>query len=692
GPGRASGLDSEAPRTPTPGPGAVAGILKTLAMEWPTARCKALDFDGAGSTVDRASRLLEEIATADGEVEVGYRGARRLFLRPVVAPPAVDGEPTLRPGPDWVILLTGGARGITAEVARELAERYRPTLVLVGRSPRPVATESAATAALTTPAEIKAALLDELRRGGRPVTPAMVESATRHLEQEREARRSLEALERAGATVRYAQVDVRDEQAVKRLLDDLYATYGRIDGVIHGAGVIEDRLVEDKTDESFDRVFDTKVDGAVSLARWLRPESLRFFVLFASVAGRFGNRGQADYAAANEALNSLALDLDARWPARVVAVNWGPWAKTGMASAEVQRRFVERGVQVISPAGGRRALVLEIERGRKGEVAVILGDGPWRTDRLRPGAAAERQENLPLLNGARLSAGTGGAVELAHLLDPAQDRYLLDHRLDGHPVFPAAVAMELFAEVVRRGWPEWEVLEIRAFRVLNGIVLENGPRPIKVVARAATQPEQERLEMAVDVAIVDPETRRPCYQATLLLGERLPSPAALPFAPLSGPRPFPMSVAGAYDRWLFQGPLFQGIQSIEGLSEEGISATLVPSVPERCVHGAPAGRWLIDPVVVDSGFQLAILYARAHNDMTPLPARFRSFRRFAPLDGGSIRCEFRARSSAGGHRLETQTAFLGPGGRLLALLEDMELSCSRELNRLAGQAARGVDR
>ncbi|PYT13966.1 MAG: polyketide synthase, partial [Acidobacteria bacterium] len=161
-------------------------------------------------------------------------------------------------------------------------------------------------------------------------------------------------MRRAGATVRYVQLDVRDGEAVARLLDGLYLEYGRIDGVIHGAGVIEDRRVEDKTTESFDRVYGTKVDGALALVRGLRPEELKFFVLFCSVAGRFGNAGQCDYAAANETLDALALQLDRVWPGRVVSINWGPW-NTGMASAGIQERFAARGVQLVPPGGGRPA-------------------------------------------------------------------------------------------------------------------------------------------------------------------------------------------------------------------------------------------------------------------------------------------------------------------------------------------------
>src|SRR5262249_39758463 len=152
---------------------------------------------------------------------------------------------------------------------------------------------------------------------------------------------------RTGAAVHYHQLDVRDHERVGKLIDDIYLEHGRLDGVIHGAGVIEDKLVEDKSLESFDRVFDTKVGGAYALIECLRPESLQFLAFFSSVAGAFGNSGQTDYASANESLNELARYLDGVWPARVVAFNWGPWGEKGMVSSALARQFESRGVQVI---------------------------------------------------------------------------------------------------------------------------------------------------------------------------------------------------------------------------------------------------------------------------------------------------------------------------------------------------------
>jgi NAD(P)-dependent dehydrogenase (short-subunit alcohol dehydrogenase family) len=217
-----------------------------------------------------------------------------------------------------------------------------------------------------------------MRQEGKMVTPAQVEAAYLRLLQDREIRSNLATMQQAGATVHYYQVDVSNAPACEALIDDVYRQYGRLDGVIHGAGVIEDRLLTDKAPDSFDRVFDTKVTSAFVLSRKLRPEALKFLVFFSSVAGRFGNRGQSDYAAANEVMNKLAIVLDHQWPGRVVSINWGPWAKTGMVSAEAQRQFAVRGIQLIEPQAGRWALESELRYGQKGEVEVILGAGPWQ--------------------------------------------------------------------------------------------------------------------------------------------------------------------------------------------------------------------------------------------------------------------------------------------------------------------------
>ncbi len=285
--------------------------------------------------------------------------------------PLGSSESVLDLKPGEPILISGGARGITARVAAELARTWRSTLLLVGTTPLPEATEPTDTAGLSVETEIKAVLHTRLRRRGEPASPAHIETAYQALRRAREVRENLESLRVAGSTVAYAQADVRDPQAMDRILGDWRVRYGEPVGLIHGAGLIKDKLIRQKTVESFDRVLQTKLDGAINLIRLVRPELLRFTVLFSSIAGRFGNVGQSDYAAANETLNKLAHWLDRRWPGRVVSLIWGPWSGVGMVS-QLESHLERQGLGMIAPDVGPSLLIDELRHGRKGEVEVIL--------------------------------------------------------------------------------------------------------------------------------------------------------------------------------------------------------------------------------------------------------------------------------------------------------------------------------
>jgi NAD(P)-dependent dehydrogenase (short-subunit alcohol dehydrogenase family) len=674
--GGAFAVDRVETSTFFPGHGGVAGLMKTLAHEWPEVKVKVVDLNSRESSTVVATHLFQELFTADDQIEVGYQGQRRLALQPIAVPVRSDSPPALAIDPSWVILITGGARGITADVARFLAEHYRPTLLLTGRSPLPPPAESPETAGLTSPQELKAALMARLGGTGHPAPLSQVEAAYTRLLQDREIRNNIAAMERHGATVHYFSVDVRDEAAFSGLIDRMYETHGRLDGVIHGAGVIEDKLVKDKSTESFDRVFDTKVDGAFVLSRKLRSDALKFLVFFTSVAGRFGNRGQGDYAAANEVVNKLAVDLDRRWPGRVVSVNWGPWAKLGMVSAELQRQFASRGIELISPAVGCRSMDDELRYGAKGDVEVLLTGAGWETPRETP--PARQQRALPMLNGAAPSRGTDGVIEIVRSLDPFREPYLRDHQLDGKPVLPMAVACELMAEVASMSAPGLEVIAIRDLRVLQGIVLDNGPQTVRIVARPRAVAPGNAVQIEVSITGIE-NGHRAYYRAVAELAPALPQPPSIQIPSFQDLGPFPLSIEEAYRRWLFHGPLFQGVRAVNGVTSDGIAGWLAPSSTRELLGGDPKGTWLIDPVVIDSGLQLVLLWARMCWDTSTLPTGFRTYRRFASLSGSQIECRVRI---WGDHRiLHGDFFFLSGDGQVLGVLEDMEGACSKSLNR-----------
>jgi NAD(P)-dependent dehydrogenase (short-subunit alcohol dehydrogenase family) len=359
------GLDgAEAPALAAAG---TLGITKTLGRENPRVRVKNIDADRSLEPHVLVSRLIQELIAGDDLVEVGLTRHGRWRLHLHRDPVQTAGWP-LPVDADSVVLLTGGAYGVTAAAAKGLAV-HKPRLILVGRSASP-GPEDSQTRGLDA-ADLRKRLIELARARGERVVPAEIERTMNRLLKDREIRANLIACQAAGAKVEYHALDVRNAGAFGQLLDDVYQRFGRLDGVIHGAGIIEDMRIRDKTPESFAKVFRTKVNSALTLANKLRPDSLKFLVFFASVSGRFGNTGQVDYSAANEFLNKLACSLNRQWPGRVVSINWGPW-DGGMISDELRRLYASAGFQLIPLDEGVAALLAEIGLPRRQSPEVVI--------------------------------------------------------------------------------------------------------------------------------------------------------------------------------------------------------------------------------------------------------------------------------------------------------------------------------
>ncbi|MCB2212987.1 SDR family NAD(P)-dependent oxidoreductase [bacterium] len=357
------------------------GILKTLVIEWPGVRAKAVDFDDALSPPAIAKQLVDELLADDERQEVGYPGGTRTAFRPVDR--AIDlnnGAEPLKLESDWVAVVTGGARGVTAELAYDLA-RAGMTLILCGRSPLPQP-EGAETANLTELADLRKHFMLAAKAAGEKVRPVDIEKKVNRLLGAREMLRNIKRFQDAGATVEYLSVDVSDLDKFGAAIDGIYERHGRIDALLHGAGVIEDKLIADKPIEQFHRVFETKVKSTWILAKKLKPEQMKLAVFFTSMAGRFGNMGQSDYASANEAVNRFAWMLNNEWPnARIMSINWGPWI-SGMVTDELIAAFEARGVIPIPLKGGRQFFLDELNHGSKSEVELVAGSGLWSADDL----------------------------------------------------------------------------------------------------------------------------------------------------------------------------------------------------------------------------------------------------------------------------------------------------------------------
>ena len=216
-----------------------------------------------------------------------------------------------------------------------------------------------------------------------------------------------------------------------------------------------------------------------------------------------------------------------------------------------------------------------------------------RRERARAGAARRRLARSHALPAGRRARRR---LQALYTFELARDRYLGDHRIDGRPVLPFAVAMELMAQAALRRRAGTAVSGLREIRLLSGLALQHDqPASVRIDSAPQDGGEIERHDQARR-ARPPPLSRpgaarrpaRPARSARPARPER-PGLAARP-APLAELTPFPLTLEGAYRDLLFHGPLFQGIAAIDGMDARGASAVLRASQAAQCVAGAERPR------------------------------------------------------------------------------------------------------
>ncbi|PWV44855.1 type I polyketide synthase [Chitinophaga sp. S165] len=342
------------------------GFLKSLDKEWEHAKCRSISLTGHVSPEKIPAILLGELLHPDTPAEVIYHdGIRHIFdLVPTQLPAGQTANISLNK--DAVVLVLGGAQGITAELMVRFSKEYPCNYVLVGRSPDPREQKGTDYTGFKTKDDIRKRLIEE----GKLTSPAAIEKHSADIHKANQILQTIRSLENNGSTVIYKALDLRNESELEALINQLYEQYGKIDGVVHGAGLLEDKLFRQKTSDSFERVFSTKVTPLRILAEKLRADT-QFVVLFSSVASVYGNRGQTDYAAANSVLDRYAWELKHVIKGKVTTINWGPWKGTGMVSPTLEKEYERRGIALIPLQTGMETFVNELKYGNESQVLIM---------------------------------------------------------------------------------------------------------------------------------------------------------------------------------------------------------------------------------------------------------------------------------------------------------------------------------
>ena len=270
------------------------GFAKVVALEHPEMSGGIIDL--GAPCEDEVEQVAGELLAPDSERQVALRDDKRYVARlRLSADPAKPNSVVFRG--DATYLITGGLGGLGVAVARWMMERGARRLILASRTPLPPRVEWRGLPA-GHPAKAK---VDSVRE-----------------------------LERLGASIHPAVFDVADANAIKLFLDDFHAEgWAPVRGVIHAAGIVDDQLMLRLDEETFRRVIQPKVAGALALHQATLELDLDFFTLFSSVSSVLGQFGQAHYAAGNAFMDHLAHWRRSQGlPA--TSINWGPWAEIGI--------------------------------------------------------------------------------------------------------------------------------------------------------------------------------------------------------------------------------------------------------------------------------------------------------------------------------------------------------------------------
>ena len=652
--------------------GAWGGLTKTAAAEWTEVDCKCIDVDP--NRIDLASDVVK-YALSEGPVEIGLGsdGPVTVVLEPQPVEPAAHAAL----GSDDVVLITGGARGVTAEVAVAMAQAGQPGLILMGRSPEP-SSEPDRLIGLDGEADVKRAIV---AHAGPGVSPQEVQAEYNRIQASREILRNLARISAAGSEVVYTSVDVRDPDAVRTSLEPLIEEFGPITGLVHGAGVLADRNIEDKSDEDFAFVYNTKVGGLRSVLAALDDAPLKTMVMFSSSTARFGRRGQADYAAANEVLNKVAqVEAARREGCRVVSVNWGPW-DGGMVTPALKGIFFAEGIEVIGMESGAAYLLDEIACDGPAEV-LVLGAGSHVPSEAPTSTVATNgavQDELPVVFERTISTDT--------------HEFMASHVLDGRAVLPAAMTLEWLAHSALHGNPGLRFVGVDDFRVFKGVLVQAQESfRVRVCADEARRRGDEFVVTA-ELCSGGSNGRRVLHaRAEIVLAARQPE-AATPHASQDLPA-LEQSIESIYSETLFHGPAMRGLVDVESCGDAGLVARCrVAPPPKDWMQEPVRNRWIADPLVLDSGLQAMIVWTSDRVGEASLPSRLTRYRQFVPAfpeSGARIVINVRDRTDA---RVVSDIDWVGDDGRLLARLEgyesvvDPSLSKAFRQNRLDTSAS-----
>ncbi|MGF1843151.1 phosphopantetheine-binding protein [Vibrio clamense] len=653
---------------------ALSGLTKTLSHEWSNVFCRALDADASIDARHLAEAITGELFDIDtNTVEIGLSHAENgesgratlIATTPGAAQTKNTGAQLTKSDK---VLVTGGAKGVTFECALTLAKQCKSHFILAGRSKHITSAELPQWAQGKQEKELKPAAIAHLQATGDKPTPKKVDALLKPVLSSLEINAALAAFNEIGASAEYLNLDVSNHESVAKTL----ANFDGITGLIHGAGVLADKHIQDKTLDELNMVYGTKVGGLEAVLGGLDSGKLKLIAMFSSAAGFYGNTGQSDYSMSNEILNKAALQLSARNPqAKVMSFNWGPW-DGGMVNAALKRMFTERGVYVIPLQAGAELFSSQLlnETG----IQLLVGTSMQGSDNKE---AAVKKLNAESVHLAESPLNT--SITVTRHLDPKALPFIQDHCIAGNPVLPTVCAIQWMREVAEQLLGV--NVSVHNYKLLKGVIFDTDEvQELKLVLSSDAK-SKDQLKAVISCQ------GRPQYQAQLQVAsvqvsEDVQQASTKRFEANSST---PVTTAQALysDGTLFHGPRLQGITSVERFDDLGLLAQC--QLPQ--IENSDCGSFIpkqsfgdSQPFAEDYLLQAMLVWARLKYGAASLPSAIGEFICYAPMHNGDKGwLELNVIKSTA-RSLQADISLYHQDGRLSAVMKGAKVTISKSLN------------
>ena len=474
---------------------------------------KLMDFEPETTPDEMAQMTMDEVLHGDMRLMIGMRQKVRSTILSV--PMRLDRSVKHFDLAGKTIIFTGSGRGIGAMLAQKIAAQYHSKIIILDIIEIQEKTPVWATMNEAELAALKKQMWEEMRADHtQKATPVMLERAFGRVKDSVTLYNNMQKLRDLGSEVEYYHCDVMNSSMMKEVCTKIKAKNSRVDGLIHFAGLERSKLIYDKDPMEYYRIFDVK---ATSFASFLANNVVKdkgFFAFASSIAGKYGNLGQSDYASANDYLAKSALSLSNQGY-RAISIAMSAYKNVGMGvRAGVETFLRSNGVDFVDPEDGMQIFLDEIVYGRVPEIVLtgslgrldwdhqllfemdeIGADQKFGSDSSNDGSDDGSQNG----GGQTPAAEPAAAKDATHFLGNVQkmeaghelrgekefnlkaDPYLADHAIEGTPYVPGVMGIETFMETANAlmGKAPQGLEDVHFFLPIK--LLRNRPQAVRII-------------------------------------------------------------------------------------------------------------------------------------------------------------------------------------------------------------------